>query len=78
MSAPQFDQVRPICEDIRLRGAEAVRDYSARFDGVDRAGTAVPPAALAAALAELDPDVLAALTEAARRATLVHNAAAAG
>ena len=68
------DQVRPICEDIRIRGAEAVREYTARFDGVDLASTVVPPAALSAALAELDPDVRAALTEAARRARLVHKA----
>ena len=69
-----IDQVRPICEDVRLRGAGAVREYTARFDGVDVPGTAVPPQALAAALAELDPDVRAALTEAARRARLVHKA----
>src|SRR5271165_6270184 len=69
-----IDQVRPICEDIRLRGTKAVREYTARFDGVDLPGTAVPPEALSAALAELDPDVRAALTEAARRARLVHKA----
>ncbi len=69
-----IDQVRPICEDVRLHGAGAVREYTARFDGVDVPGTAVPPQALVAALAGLDPDVRAALTEAARRARLVHKA----
>jgi len=66
--------VRPICEDVRLRGAQAVREHTLRFDGVDLATTRVPPQALADALAELDPAVRAALTEAARRARLVHEA----
>jgi histidinol dehydrogenase len=66
--------VRPICEDVRLRGAPAVREHTLRFDGVDLATTRVPPRALADALAELDPAVRAALTEAARRARLVHEA----
>jgi histidinol dehydrogenase len=65
--------VRPIVEDVRSRGDEAVREYTARFDGVDRpAGSRVPAAALTDALANLDASVRAALTEAARRARLVH------
>jgi histidinol dehydrogenase len=64
--------VRPVCEDVRLRGAAAVRDYTRRFDGVDLPATPVPAAALAAALERLGPDVRAALEEAARRARLVH------
>ncbi len=73
--AAAVDQVRPVCEDVRLRGDAAVRDYTARFDGVDLAvGTRVSDAALADALAALDPDVRTALTEAARRARLVHRA----
>ena len=60
-------RVRPICDDVRSRGAEAVREYTARFDGVDLATTRVPRQALEAALAGLDPDVRAALEEAARR-----------
>ena len=66
--------VRPICEDVRRRGAEAVREQTARFDGVDLVTTRVPERALADALAELDPAVRAALEEAARRALLVHRA----
>jgi histidinol dehydrogenase len=69
-----LDAVRPICEDVRLRGAAAVRDQTKRFDGVDLASTRVPRHALADALAELSPDVRAALQEAARRARLVHEA----
>jgi histidinol dehydrogenase len=67
-------QVRPICDDVRRRGADAVREYTARFDGVDLATTRVPQAALDAALAGLDPAVRAALTEAVRRTRAVHGA----
>jgi len=69
-----LDAVRPVCEDVRLRGAAAVREQTRRFDGVDLPGTRVPPRALADALAALSPDVRAALQEAARRARLVHEA----
>ena len=68
------EAVRPICEDVRTRGAAAVREYTARFDGVELDATRVPAAALTDALAELDPGVRAALTEAARRAKMVHRA----
>jgi histidinol dehydrogenase len=67
-------QVRPVCEDVRRRGAAAVREYTARFDGVDLAATPVPRDALDAALAGLDPQVRAALTEAVRRTRAVHSA----
>src|SRR5262245_46870329 len=66
--------VRPVCDDVRSRGAAAVRAYTARFDDVDLPRTVVPRSALASALAELDPEVVAALREAARRARLVHEA----
>jgi len=69
-----LDAVRPVCEDVRQRGAPAVRDQTRRFDGVDLATTRVPGNALADALAGLDPDVRAALQEAARRARMVHEA----
>ena len=51
-----------------------MREYTAQFDGVDRPGTPVPAEALTAALAAIDPAVRAALTEAIRRARLVHEA----
>jgi histidinol dehydrogenase len=66
--------IRPLCEDVKRRGAEAVREYTARFDGVDLATTRVRPHALDAALAGLDPDVRAALEEAVRRTRRVHGA----
>jgi histidinol dehydrogenase len=67
-------QVRPVCDDVRRRGAEAVREYTARFDGVDLATTLVPQAALDEALDGLDPEVRRALEEAVRRTRRVHDA----
>jgi histidinol dehydrogenase len=67
-------QVRPICDDVRRRGAQAVREYTARFDQVDLATTLVPRPALDEALANLDLPVAKALEEAARRTRTVHQA----
>ncbi|MBC7374455.1 MAG: histidinol dehydrogenase, partial [Frankiales bacterium] len=47
------EQVRPVVEAVRDRGAEAVREATARFDGVELTDLRVPAAALAAALAAL-------------------------
>ena len=69
-----IEQVRPICDDVRARGGDAVREATLRLDGVDVAATPVPREALARALADLDPAVRAALDEAVRRARLVHEA----
>ncbi len=66
--------VRPVCDDVRERGAAAVRDYTARFDGVDLPTTRVSAQALQDALAALDPGLRAALEEAIRRTRLVHAA----
>jgi histidinol dehydrogenase len=51
-----------------------VREYTARFDGVDLPTTLVPPEALDEALAGLDPEVRRALEEAIRRTRRVHGA----
>src|SRR6478736_7089801 len=59
--------VRPICDDVRDRGVEAITDYSAKFDGVEQTGIAVPREALTEALAALDPGVRAGLEESIRR-----------
>jgi histidinol-phosphate aminotransferase len=72
--AAVMSQVEPICEDVRRRGAAAVREYTARFDGVDLVTTRVAHEAIAHALAALDPRVRAALEEAARRVRAVHEA----
>ncbi len=67
-------RIRPVCDDVRVRGAQAVREYTARFDGVDLATTLVPPEALDEALSDLDPQVRRALEEAVRRTRRVHAA----
>jgi histidinol dehydrogenase len=69
-----LEVVRPICEDVRRRGAAAVRDYTNQFDHVDVRTTRVPAQALTDALTALDPAVRKALEEAARRTRLVHEA----
>jgi histidinol dehydrogenase len=68
-----LEKVRPICEDVRHRGAEAVREYTAKFDGVDLESTRVPVAEIHRALAALDPAVRDALEECIRRTRLVHH-----
>ncbi|PZG30903.1 histidinol dehydrogenase [Spongiactinospora gelatinilytica] len=67
-------KVRPICDDVRHRGVAAIRELTARFEGVELTSTRVPVQALADALAALDPKVRAALEESIRRARLVHRA----
>jgi histidinol dehydrogenase len=64
--------VRPLCEDVRIRGAQAVREITARLDGVDSEDFAVPQSALDSALAECDPAVREALEEAISRVRKVH------
>ncbi|MGW0802903.1 histidinol dehydrogenase [Nonomuraea sp. NPDC002799] len=68
-----LEKVRLICEDVRHRGAAAVRELTAKFDGVEIATTRVPAEAIGRALDELDPRVRAALEESIRRARLVHH-----
>lgn len=66
-------KVRPICEDVRHRGVEALVELTERFDGVRLTRTRVPEAEITAALETLDPKVRAALEESIRRARLVHH-----
>ncbi len=66
--------VRPICADVRERGAAAVREITKRFDGVELTALRVDPQAIEKALADLDPAVRAALEEATKRARAVHRA----
>jgi histidinol dehydrogenase len=67
-----LDVVRPICEQVRHGGAEALRDLAERFDGVRPEHLRVPAEALRAALDELDPAVRAALEVSITRARQVH------
>jgi histidinol dehydrogenase len=57
------EMVRPICDAVRERGADAIREYSEQFDGVAPEHLRVPAAELGRALAELDPAVRAGLEE---------------
>ena len=72
--ADAAEAVRPVVEAVRLRGAEAVREATLRFDGVQQDDLRVPAAALQAALAGLDPDVRLALEESVRRARVLSQA----
>lgn len=72
--AAAVDRVRPICEDVRHRGVEALIELTQRFDGVRLTDVRVPKDALETALADLDPAVRAALEESIRRARAVHRA----
>ena len=40
--AGTLEVVRPIVEDVRHRGVEAIAEYSAKFDGVEQTDVAVP------------------------------------
>jgi len=59
--------VRPICDAVRDRGVEAIREFSEKFDGVEQESIVVPPEAIAVALEQLDPAVRAGLEESIRR-----------
>ncbi len=59
--------VHRICEAVRVRGVDAILEFSAQFDGVVHDDIRVPAAALAAALEDLDPDVRAGLEESVAR-----------
>ena len=59
--------VHEICESVRVRGLDAIRDYSERFDGVVTDDIRVSTEALAGALERLDPDIRAGLEESVRR-----------
>src|SRR5690606_30083358 len=64
--------VRPICEDVRIRGDAAVLEFAEHFDGIRPPSLRVPEEVLSDALAALDPQVRAALEESITRARRVH------
>ena len=65
-------KVRPIVEAVAERGAAAALEYGELFDGVRPPAVRVPPEMLQRALAELDPNVRAALEVAIERTRAVH------
>lgn len=62
--------VHEICEAVRTRGTAAIREYAAKFDGVELDDIRVPVEALQAALDQLDEGVRAGLEESIRRLRL--------
>lgn len=60
-----IDAVKAILADVEARGDAAVRELTARFDGVELTDLRVDPAAIAAALDAIDPDLRSALERAA-------------
>ena len=59
--AAALEDVTPIIEDVRARGADALREAAERFDSVHPEHLRVPAEAAAAALEGLDPQVREAL-----------------
>jgi histidinol dehydrogenase len=57
--------VRAILADVRARGDQALRDYTARFDGIEDVELVVPAAAFAEARSRVPPDVVDSLEKAA-------------
>ena len=68
--------MRPLCEQVRHDGADALRELGERFDKVRPTHLRVPAEVLAAAEAQLDPAIKDALVEAIRRVRIVHAAQA--
>ncbi len=62
--------VHAICEDVRTRGLDAIRELSQRFDGVAVDDVRVAPESLQRSLEELDPAIRAGLEESIRRLRL--------
>ena len=56
-----------IVEDVRTRGDEALREYTAKFDGVEMEQFRVSQEAIDEALAKVDPKVAAAIQHAAKQ-----------
>lgn len=69
-----LEVVTPICAAVRRAGVTAIREMTARLDGVELTSTRVSKEALDDALSALDPALRAALEETARRTRRVHDA----
>ena len=67
-----LEQVRPIVQDVRDRGAKAAQEWSEKFDGVRAPQLKVPAEIIGQALTDLDPKIRIALEEAIRRVRIVH------
>jgi histidinol dehydrogenase len=67
-------KVAQIVDDVRLRGDVALREYSARFDGVELGALRVGPGEFDAALASLPPVAVAAIERAVANVRRFHEA----
>ena len=63
--------VQPILDNVKRNGAKALREYAERFDHVVPKKLRVPADVMDAAVAQLDPEVRAAIEESIRRARAV-------
>lgn len=63
--------VQPILDDVKARGAAALRDFEEKFDHVRPEHLRVPAEAMTAALEELDPAVRVSIEESVRRSRAV-------
>ncbi|MGH3497686.1 MAG: histidinol dehydrogenase [Nocardioidaceae bacterium] len=63
-------EIRAVCDGVARRGLDAIREASARFDGVSVDEPRVSSADVSAALSRLDADVRAGLEESIRRLRL--------
>lgn len=72
--ATAAEQVAPLMEDVRHRGAAALRDLAERFDGVRPENLRVPAEAISEAVRALAPPIRAALDELIARTRTVHAA----
>ncbi len=70
--ADATERIRPILEDVRLHGSDAVMRWTEELDGVRPPSLRVPPALLQAAAEALPADLRAALEESIARARIVH------
>ena len=73
-SGGPVDAVREILAAVRADGDAAVRAFTERFDGVSLDALVVDPATIEAALDRIDPEVRAALEQAAGRIRSYHEA----
>ena len=65
------DLVQPILDDVKARGAAALRDFAEKFDHIRPENLRVPVEAMKTAVDELDPEVRAAIEESVRRSRAV-------
>jgi histidinol dehydrogenase len=68
-----LEQVRPIVDAVRERGAEAALEFAERFDRVRPSAIRVPTQTLNGALAALDPAIRVALEIAIERVRITHD-----